>query len=84
MSVFSVPALWKKKNKVPRRLPHKEQLITLEDFINPGTLPWAFFQESDESWFGKLFVNLHTYDLIELFFCLQYQLLILFCIVDML
>lgn len=44
----------KKKNKIPHRLPLKEQSITLRDFINPWILPRILWRVTRAG-------NVHTY-----------------------
>lgn len=52
---FSVSTrLEKKKNKIPHRLPLKEQSITLRDFINPRILPRILWRVTRAG-------NVHTY-----------------------
>lgn len=65
---FSVPTGWeKKKNKIPHRLPLKEQSITLRDFMNPWILPWILFFFSGTLMRVTLAGNVHTYIFILLF-----------------
>lgn len=60
MFFFSGPKGWKKKKKIPHRLPLKEQSITFQDFMNPPMDASFFSRELDMYYSSFLAGNVHT------------------------